>query len=100
MLGTKLKALYQRKKGRDLFDLYWAMTHFDLDLGKIIHCYKVHMKNAVDKSPTQKQFLANMNEKMADMEFIEDIRLVLKRGIEYDNEVAWELVRKELVEKI
>jgi len=24
MLSTKLKALYGRKKGRDLFDLYWA----------------------------------------------------------------------------
>jgi predicted nucleotidyltransferase component of viral defense system len=100
LLGTKLKALYQRKKGRDLFDLYWALTHLDIDAEKVLHCYNVHMKNAVDKPPTQKQFLANMNEKMTDTEFVEDIRLVLKRGIEYDNEVAWDVVRKELVEKI
>lgn len=26
MLGTKLRALFQRKRGRDLFDLYWALT--------------------------------------------------------------------------
>ena len=26
LLGTKLRALYQRKKGRDLFDLYVALT--------------------------------------------------------------------------
>jgi len=97
LLGTKLKALYQRKKGRDLFDIYWALTHLDLDTEKIIHCYNVHMKNAVDKPPTQKQFLANMNEKMTDKEFIEDVRLVLKQGIEYDNEMAWGLVRKELL---
>jgi hypothetical protein len=58
------------------------------------------MENAVDKPPTQKQFLINMNEKMTDTEFGEDIRLVLKQGVEYDNEVAWELVKKELVEKI
>jgi predicted nucleotidyltransferase component of viral defense system len=100
LLGTKLKALYQRKKGRDLFDLYWALTHLDIDTKKVIHCYNVHMQNAVDKPPTQKQFLANMNEKMTDKEFVEDIRMVLKRGIEYDNEVAWELVNRELVEKI
>jgi predicted nucleotidyltransferase component of viral defense system len=25
LLGTKLRALYQRRKGRDLFDLYWAL---------------------------------------------------------------------------
>jgi len=100
LLGTKLKALYQRKKGRDLFDLYWALTHLDIDAEKVIYCYKVHMKNAVDKPPTQKQLLANMNEKIADKEFGEDVRMVLKQGVEYDNEAAWELVRKELVERI
>jgi predicted nucleotidyltransferase component of viral defense system len=100
LLGTKLKALYQRKKGRDLFDLYWALTHSDIDVEKVIHCYKIHMEHAVDKPPTQKQFLANMSEKMTDRDFMEDIRLVLTQGVEYDNEVAWELVRKELVEKI
>jgi len=100
LLSTKLKALYQRKKGRDLFDLYWAITQLDIDTEKVIHCYRIHMKTAVDKPPTQKQFLANMTEKMADKDFLEDIRLVLKQGIEYDDEAAWELVRKELVEKI
>ena len=92
--------MYQRKKGRDLFDLYWALMNLDIDTEKVIHCYKIHMENAVDKPPTQKQMLANMNEKMTDREFINDIRLVLKQGVEYDNEAAWELVRKELVEKI
>jgi hypothetical protein len=41
-----------------------------------------------------------MNEKMTDRDFVEDIRLVLKQGVEYDNETAWELVRKELVENV
>jgi predicted nucleotidyltransferase component of viral defense system len=100
LLRTKLKALYQRKKGRDLFDLYWALTHLDIDVDKVIHCYKIHMEHAVDKPPTQKQFLANMSEKMMDRDFIEDIRLVLMRRVEYDDEAAWEVVRKELAEKI
>jgi predicted nucleotidyltransferase component of viral defense system len=100
LLGTKLKALYQRKKGRDLFDLHWALTHLDIDVDKVIHCYKIHMEHAVDKPPTQKQFLANMSEKMTDRDFMEDIRLVLMRGVEYDDEATWEWVRKELAEKI
>jgi predicted nucleotidyltransferase component of viral defense system len=100
LLGTKLKALYQRKKGRDLFDLYWALIHLDIDIGKVIHCYKIHMEHAVDKPPTQKQFLANMSEKLTERDFTEDIRLVLKQGVEYDNGVAWEMVRKELIGKI
>jgi predicted nucleotidyltransferase component of viral defense system len=100
LLGTKLKALYQRKKGRDLFDLYRALNHLDIDVDKVIHCYKINMKHAVDKPPTQKQFLANMSEKMTDRDFMEDIRLVLMRGVEYDDEKAWEVVRKELVERL
>src|ERR1017187_10034801 len=26
MLGTKMRALFQRRRGRDLFDLYWELT--------------------------------------------------------------------------
>jgi len=100
LLGTKLRALYQRRKGRDLFDLYWAITHCDVDTEKVIQCYKKYMAFSVGKPPTQKQFLANMEEKIAMKEFTDDIHLILKKGVEYDNQVAWELIRKELVERI
>jgi predicted nucleotidyltransferase component of viral defense system len=26
MLGAKMRALFQLRRGRDLFDLYWALT--------------------------------------------------------------------------
>ena len=100
LLSTKLKALYQRKKGRDLFDLYWALSQLNINTEKLIHCYKIHMENAVAKPPTQKQFLLNMNEKLSDKDFREDIYLLLKQGVSYDIETAWALVRKELIEKI
>ena len=100
LLSTKLRALYQRKKGRDLFDLYWALTQLNIDTEKLIHCYKIYIKNVVNTPPTQKQFLANMNEKLLDKDFKDDIYLLLRQGVSYDIESAWELVRKELVEKI
>jgi len=100
LLSTKLRALYQRKKGRDLFDLYWALTQLNIDTEKLIHCYKIYIKNIVNTPPTQKQFIANMNEKLSDKDFKEDIYLLLRQGIGYDVKMAWELVRKELVEKI
>jgi len=100
LLATKFRALYQRKKGRDLFDLYWALTQKNIDVEKLIYCYRLYIKNVVDTPPTQKQFLANMNEKILDKDFREDIYLLLRKGVEYDIDAAWELVRKELVEKI
>lgn len=100
LLGTKLRALYQRRKGRDLFDLYWALTNHKVDTEKVIQCYKKYMEFSVENPPTQKQFLANMEEKMTDNEFLQDIHSVIKPEVEYDNEVAWELIKKELIEKI
>jgi predicted nucleotidyltransferase component of viral defense system len=100
LLGTKLRALYQRKKGRDLFDLYHALTKLDLDTDKLIEVYKEYMAFSVDKPPTQKQFLRNMEEKLEDPDFSGDIYALLRPGIEHDQVKAYELVRTELIEKI
>lgn len=100
LLGTKLRALYQRRKGRDLFDLYWALTNHEVDTEKVIQCYKAYMDFSVENPPTIKQFLANMEEKMKDKEFLQDIRSILKPEVEYDNLKAWEEVKIKLIEKI
>ena len=100
LLGTKLRALYQRRKGRDLFDLYWALKNQTVDTEKLIHCYKAYMKFSVDNPPTKKQFLANMEEKMTERDFLEDIHVLLRPAIDYKHNEAWDLVRKEIIEKI
>ena len=100
MLGSKLKALYGRKKGRDLFDLYWALIHLEFDKDKLLHCNKLYYENEEQRQPTQKQFLRNMDEKLIDNEFTADIFSVLKPEIEYNQIEAWELVKTELIEKL
>lgn len=100
LLGTKLRALYQRRKGRDLFDLYWAFTHQNLEIEKLINCYKEYMRFVVKNAPSSKMFLINMEEKIQDIEFNGDIHGLLRPGIVYDYEIAWELVRNKLIEKI
>ena len=95
-LASKLKALYARKKGRDLFDLYWAFTNLDVDTEKLLFCNKKYYEKAHQKPPTNRQFLRNMEEKLNDIEFTSDIFLVLRQGIEYDNVLAWEKVRNQL----
>jgi len=40
LLGTKLRALYQRSKGRDLFDLYYSQQNIDLNYEQIVNCFK------------------------------------------------------------
>jgi len=100
LLGTKLRALYQRRKGRDLFDMYWAMSQLDVDSDKLLASYHEYIQFVVEKPPTQKQFLINIDEKMKDAEFLSDIHAILRPGIEYDNAQAYELVRTKILEKI
>lgn len=45
LLGTKLRALYQRKKGRDLFDLYIALSETTVDTEEIMRCYDYYMSS-------------------------------------------------------
>lgn len=100
MPGTKMRALYQRRKGRDLFDLYYALTHLDLDTNKLIRCYKEYMTFSVDKPPSQKQFILNMEEKLENPDFQGDIHALLRPGFEYDQEEAYKLIKTNLIEKI
>jgi len=100
MLGTKLRALYQRRKGRDLFDLYYSLTHLDLDTDKLIWCYKEYMAFSVDKPPSQKQFILNMEEKLENPDFQGDIYALLRPGIGYDQAEAYKIIKTELLEKI
>lgn len=100
LLGTKLRALYQRKKGRDLFDLYKAITVAKPDTDKIIACYHEYMKFVVGKSPTRKQFLLNMDAKLLDNDFINDTAFLLRTTEKYNPNEAYELVKKEILEKL
>jgi len=38
-----LRALYQRKKGRDLFDLWYALSTSDVDVISIVGCFSRYM---------------------------------------------------------
>jgi predicted nucleotidyltransferase component of viral defense system len=100
LLGTKLRALYQRRKGRDLFDLYYALKTASVDAEKVMKCYRKYISFSTDNPPTQKQFLANMEEKMLLKEFTDDIYSIVKKGVTYDNQSAYELIRKELIERL
>jgi predicted nucleotidyltransferase component of viral defense system len=100
LLGTKLRALYQRRKGRDLFDLDFALTKQDIDVSKLIQCYKEYINFSDGASPTSKMFLANMVEKMSDDEFRNDIFTILRPAVEYDNDLAYKRISEEIISVI
>lgn len=100
LLGTKLRALYQRKKGRDLLDLYLALIKTDVNTEDIIRCYKRYIGFVVQQPPTHKQFILNMEEKMQDRDFLTDSRLLLRPDIEFDPHEAYDIVKTKLIDKL
>ena len=100
LLGTKLRALYQRKKGRDLFDLYYALQNLDLDIEKIVACFYKYMEHEENKAPTAREFELNLEEKIQDDEFAGDITALLRPDIEYDQQVAYEYLLANLIHRI
>ncbi len=76
LLGTKLRALYQRKKGRDLFDLSLALETFsDLNRDKIIQTFNFYLTKQ-EQQITRAQFEKNLCEKLNDKSFAEDVQLL------------------------
>lgn len=100
LLGTKIRALYQRSKGRDLFDLYYALVHLKPDCDKLLQCYREYMKRSDGRAKTAKEIIMNLDEKMNDPEFIGDIKALLRPEIEYDIHKAYSLVKETLIENI
>ena len=101
LLGTKLRALYQRKKGRDLFDLQVALDKGFVDAQKVMECYKRYMEFSVGKPPSYKQFMQNMELKMQDSEFLGDTELLLRPDADkFDPERAFQMVRETFIDRL
>jgi len=99
LLGTKMRALYQRRKGRDLYDLYIAFRTFpNLDRLAILECFSKYL--AFDGLRISKKlFLENMSLKLKNKEFREDIIPLLPRQKEpFVAESAYQHVRENLLE--
>ena len=101
LLGTKLRALYQLSKGRDLFDLDYARRNMNLDIEQIIKCFKEYTKFATgNRPPSKREFLLNIEEKENDYNFTGDMEAILRPEIEYDQATAFEWLKTEIIEKI
>lgn len=100
LLGTKMRALYQRRKGRDLFDLYVGLTEGQYDAEEIIQCYHRYMAFTVENPPTYKQFVNNMETKLNDAEFLGDTEGLLRPEKTFDPAVAYQVVKESLIDRL
>ena len=87
LLGTKLRALYQRKKGRDLFDLWVASTRLKPDPGKIVGCC-LHYLEKANLRVSRAEIEANLMGKLSDPGFLGDISPLLSPDAAWNEQEA------------
>ena len=98
MLGTKMRALFQRKRGRDLFDLYWALTLAKPQVTPeaIIESF-LHYLRQEGSSAKRAEFIAILDSHLADKGFCSDMTPLLRVGAKYDPQEAGEYVKAKLL---
>lgn len=99
LLSTKMRALFQRRKGRDLFDIYYAFQKIKLDSQNILKGLKEYLAKE-NLTISKNDFLINMENKILDTEFIGDTTALLRTEIKYDHLEAWNFIKEELIEKL
>jgi predicted nucleotidyltransferase component of viral defense system len=77
LLGTKLRALYQRRKGRDLFDLWLGLEHLAADPVAVIDAYQYYLaRSGLVIDPAE--FEHNLDAKLAHEGFRRDLDQLLR----------------------
>lgn len=87
LLATKLRALYQRQKGRDLYDLWYAAQQREVDLDRLFGLFAEYW-TATGRAPLRRQdIVRNMADKARRGVFA-DVLPLLVPGTAYDPTAA------------
>jgi predicted nucleotidyltransferase component of viral defense system len=98
MLGTKMRAMFQRRRGRDLFDLYWALTNSPtpVEPASIVESFR-HYMDQEGTTAGRDEFVGILREHLKDRSFLADMTPLLRTGISYDPLIAGDYVIRHLL---
>ena len=96
LLGTKMRALYQRKKGRDLFDLALALDRNLVHPERVTEVFRKYLEQE-GAQVTRALFEENLHGKLGDPRFAADIGPLLRTDIGWDQKAAAECVLNKLI---
>lgn len=87
LIGTKLRAFYQRDKGRDLFDLWFVLKQSGFEPTRAVEAFLYYIEKE-EKVITRKMFETNIFEKQESGSFSQDISPLLSPKIKWNFEEA------------
>ena len=94
LIASKIRALYQRTKGRDLYDIYLALEYLNIDINKVSEAFPVYKPDNL----TRELLLKNIDLKLSDTQFINDMNNLLRYDAPfYDALIAGKIVKNKLL---
>jgi predicted nucleotidyltransferase component of viral defense system len=103
MLGTKMRALFQRRKGRDLFDLYWALSTesaLPVKVDDVVSAFQHYMREEGTKVP-RAEFVAHIRSCTEDRAgFCTDMAPLLRRDLAYDPRKAGSYIEDQVLSRL
>jgi len=94
LIATKIRALYQRAKGRDLFDIWLSLEILTLDPLVIIDAFNTYRPDGITASLA----IRNLEKKLEQRQFLEDVSgLAILHEINYDPKQASVIVIEKLL---
>ena len=101
LLATKLRALFTRRQGRDLFDLWISLTNGRANPGEVVRVFLEYMGRC-DLQVSGNEFRDNLAAKLNDKGFRGDILPLLRPVVAdaYDVDTAGALVTEQLLSLI
>jgi predicted nucleotidyltransferase component of viral defense system len=88
LFGTKLRALLQRRKNRDLFDLHHGLLQLEMDADMVVACldhYLALVGHPISRAEAEERMLKKLTRSLT-----EDIEPLLPVGVRFDEAVAIE----------
>ncbi|MCX7091739.1 MAG: nucleotidyl transferase AbiEii/AbiGii toxin family protein [Legionellales bacterium] len=99
LMGTKLRALYQRRKGRDLFDLWYVLDKDLININEVVAIFKqycVHNSEPI----LRVMFEQNLLLKKQHRDFRSDMVPLLTEEVNWNFDKAILLVEQKIISKL
>ena len=99
LMATKLRALYQRRKGRDLFDLWFVVQNNLINVDRVFEIFKKYCAND-NYHFSREEFLKNLELKRNHQAFQSDMHALLPVGLNWNFEEAYQFVVDNVISRL
>lgn len=99
LMATKLRALYQRRKGRDLFDLWYVTDRNLINLNRVFDIFSKYCTYN-DVKVTGAEFLKNLELKKDHRDFHMDMSVLLPSKLHWDFDEAYQFVVDNVISRL